>query len=165
MVPDADHPVSEFRAHRPSAADGETGFDNCSQKGVPAGIRRAVGTVAFCLLKGVVDGDRKGRMRLFGKSVHGLRHAVEEEGLGLLLAAMAIGRGHQFLGFGHGERGKKIGKDWLQRAAQPDVEEIRQVSVADVVVVRWIGGDKLVRRLRSASAHHACASNSTCKCG
>jgi hypothetical protein len=45
-------------------------------------------------------------VRLLGQAVHRLRHAVEEEGLGLLLAAVAVGRGHQFLGLGHGERGE-----------------------------------------------------------
>jgi hypothetical protein len=67
--------------------------------------------VALGLLEGVVDGDRKGRVRLLGEAVHRLRHAVEEEGLGLLLAAVAVGRGDQFLGLGHGERGEEVGED------------------------------------------------------
>ena len=50
-------------------------------------------------------------MRLFGKAVHGLGHAVEEEGFGLLLAAVAVGCRHQFLGLGHGQRGKEVGKN------------------------------------------------------
>lgn len=32
-------------------------------------------------------------MRLLGETVHGLRHAVEEQGFGFLLAAVAVGRG------------------------------------------------------------------------
>ena len=67
-------------------------------------------------------------MRLLGEAVHRLRHAVEEECLRLLLAAVAVGRGHQLLGLGHSQRGEEVGEDGLQRAAQPDVEEIRQVA-------------------------------------
>ena len=63
-------------------------------------------------------------MRLLGEAVHRLRHAVEEERLRLLLAAVAIGRGDQFLGLGHSERGEEVREDRLQRAAQPDVEEV-----------------------------------------
>ena len=87
----------------------------------------------------------KGRVRLLGEPVHRLRHAVQEKRLGLLLAAVAIGRGDQFLGLGYGERGEEVGEDRLQRAAQPDVEEVRQVGVADIVVVGWVGGDDTVR--------------------
>ena len=136
-----DHAVAEFCAHRPGAADGEAGFDDGGEEGVPAGVRRAVGAVAFGLLEGVVNGDRKSVVSLFGKTLHGLRHTVEEERLRLLLAAMAVGRRHQFFGLGHGERRKEVGKDRLQRAAQPDIEEVRQVGVADVVVVRRVSGE------------------------
>ncbi len=82
-------------------------------------------------------------MRLLGEAVHRLRHAVEEEGLGLLLAAVAVGRGDQFLGLGHRERGEEIGEDRPQRATQPDIEEVRQIGVADVVVVGRVGRDDL----------------------
>ena len=81
--------------------------------------------IALGLLECVVDGDRKGWMRLLGEPMHCLRHAVEEESLGLFLAAMAIGRGNQLLRLGHGERGEQIREDWPQRAAQPDIEEVR----------------------------------------
>ena len=95
-------------------------------------------------------------MRLLGEAVHRLRHAVEEERLRLLLAAVAIGRSDQFLGLGHGERGEEVREDRLQRAAQPDVEEVRQVGVADVVVVGRIGGDDLV------DAEIVCVAASAC---
>ena len=98
---------------------------------------------ALRLLEGVVDRDRESRVRLLGEAVHRLRHAVEEERLGLLLAAVAVRRGDQFLGLGHGERGEQIREDLPKRAAQPNVEEVRQIRVADVVVVRWVGGNRL----------------------
>ena len=145
--------VAAFRPHRPGAGDGEAGADHRVEKGLPAGAGGAFVAIALGLLEGVVDGDRKGRVRLLGEAVHRLRHAVEEERLGLLLAAVAVGRGDQLLGLGHGERGEEVGEDGLQRAAQPDVEEVRQIGVADVVVVGWIGGDDLV-----------CA-DTTCVCG
>ena len=92
-------------------------------------------------------------MRLLGEVVHRLRHAVQEERFGLLLAAVPIGSGDQFFGFGHSNRREKVGKDRTQESTQPDVEEIGQIGVADVVVVGRIGGDDLVRAKSSESAH------------
>jgi hypothetical protein len=83
-------------------------------------------------------------VRLLGEPVHRLGHAIEEEGLSLFLAAVAVGRCHQFFGLGHRQRGEKLGETELQRAAQPDVEEIRQIGVADVVVVGRVGGDQFI---------------------
>jgi hypothetical protein len=91
-------------AHRPGAADGEAGLDDGGEKGVPTRVGRAFLAAALGLLEGVVDGHRKGRVRLLGQPVHGLGHAVEEEGFGLFLAAVAVGRGDEFLGLGHGHR-------------------------------------------------------------
>ena len=41
-------------------------------------------------------------------------------------SAVAVGRGDQFLGLGHGEGSEKIGENGLQRTAQPNIEEIRK---------------------------------------
>ena len=142
-----------LRPHRPSAGDGETGTDHRIEEGLPAGAGGAFLAIALRLLEGVVDGDRKGRVRLLGEAVHRLRHAVKEERLRLLLAAVAIRRGNQFFGLGHGERGEEVGEDGLQRAAQPDIEEVRQVGVADVVVVGRIGGNDAVGRDLSVLQH------------
>ena len=94
-------------------------------------------------------------MRLLGQAVHRLRHAIEEERLGLLLAAMAIGRSHQLLGLGHSQRGEEVREDGLQRAAQPDVEEVRKVGVANVVVVGRVGRDDpaIAEELRGMRLH------------
>ena len=121
------------------AGNGEAGMDHCVEEGVPTGASDAVRAHRSRLLKRVVDRDRKGRMRMFGEPMHRLRHTVEEECLRLLLAAVTVGRGDQFLGFGHGQCSEEVREDGLQGAAQPDVEEIRQVGVADVVVVRRVG--------------------------
>ena len=129
-------------SHRPGAADGEASADHRVEEGLPAGAGGAFGAVALGLLEGIIDSDREGRVRLLGEAVHRLGHAVEEERLGLLLAAMAVGSGDQLLGLGHSERGEEVGEDGPQRAAQPDIEEVRQVGVGDVVVVGRVGGDK-----------------------
>lgn len=50
----------------------------------------------------------------------------------------------QFLRLGHLQRGEQVGQDWFQRTAQPDIKEIGQIRVADVVVVGRINGDDLV---------------------
>ena len=74
-----DHPVAQLGPHRPSAADGEARADHRVEESLPAGAGGAFVALALGLLEGVVDGDRKGRVRLLGESVHRLRHAVEEE--------------------------------------------------------------------------------------
>ena len=58
-----------------------------------------------------------------------------------LFATMAVGCRDQFFGLGYGQCGEEVGKHGAQRAAQPDIEEVRKVSIANVVVVRWVGGD------------------------
>ena len=91
LVPRADHTVAQFCPHWPSAADGETGFDYGIEEGVPSGVGRAVATITFGLFEGVVDRYRKGRVGLFGDAMHCLCHAIKEESLRLLLAAMTVG--------------------------------------------------------------------------
>ena len=115
----SDHSTVVFCPHRPGAGDGEAGFDNGGQEGVPASAGGTALSIALALrlLEGVVDGYRKGRVRLLGEAVHRLGHAVEKEGLRLFLAAVAVGSGYKLLGLGHGESGKEFGKDRLQRAA------------------------------------------------
>ena len=106
--------LSPLRSHRPGAGDAKPARIDRIEKGLPACAGGAVLTIALGLLEGVVDGDWEGRMRLLGETVHRLRHAVEEERFRLLLAAMAVGRGNQLLGLGHGERGEEVWKDRLQ---------------------------------------------------
>ena len=50
-------------------------------------------------------------MGLDGEIVHCLRHAIQEELLGLLLRAVAVWRGDEFLSLRHGDGGKQIGKN------------------------------------------------------
>ena len=75
-------------------------------------------------------------------------HVVEpiHEELGCpLLSSMAVRVGDKFLGLGSKHRSCHGRQDRLEYAAQPYVEVVRQVGVADVVVVRRIGGHHHVR--------------------
>ena len=120
------------------------GLDNRVQERLPAGADRAGIPLRFRLLEGVVDGDGEGRVRLLSETLHGQGHPLEKECLGFFLASVAIGRSHQLLGFRHGERGEKVGKNRSQGTAQPDIEEVGQIGVADVVVIGRVGGYQLV---------------------
>ena len=102
-------------------------------------------------------------MRLLGEAVHRLVMPLRKNASAFSLLPWRYGEGDQLLGLRHGERGEEVGENRLQRAAQPDVEEVRQVRVANVVVVGWVGGDDLVEvdnRLSAASRwtlHHRTA--------
>ena len=57
------------------------------------------------------------------------------------LAVVAVWRGHQLFGLGNSSTGVQGVEDGLNALGQPYVEVIGQVGVADVVVVRRVGGD------------------------
>ena len=76
---------------------GEAGADHRVEKGLPAGAGGARVALALRLLKGVVDGDRKGRVRLLGEPVHRLRHAIEKERLRSQFAVVIDDRQGQLL--------------------------------------------------------------------
>ena len=139
-----DHSIAEFRAHRPSAGDRETGLNHGIQEGLPTGAGSAPIPFLLGLLEGVVDGDREAGVGLSSKTLHRLSHPGQKKGLRLLLVPMPVWSGDQFFGLRHGERGEQVREYRFQGAAQPDIEEIGQVGVADVVVVGRIGGGDLV---------------------
>ena len=71
--------------------------------------------------------------------------------LGGILAAMAVGCGHEFLVLGGKHPSEQIGPYIAQRAAMPDVEEVGEIGVADVVVVgRICRDDGIVHKARFA---------------
>ena len=57
---------------------------------------------------------------------------------------MAIGSGDQLLLLGRGQHPEQIGIDRPQRPLHPDKEEIRQIGIADIVIIGRIGGDNCV---------------------
>ena len=128
----------------PGAGEGETSAQYRFQKRLPAGAVGGVALGGVALLEGVVNSDREGRVRLRGQVVHGGRHAVQKKHLCLFLAAVAVGRSHQLLGLGHSQRGVELGENGTQAAAHPDIKEVGQISVANVVVIRRVGGDDFV---------------------
>src|SRR6185369_1224944 len=82
-------------------------------------------------------------MGLLSELVHRLRHALKEERLCLLFAAVSVGCGDKLLNLRHCKRGKKLGEDGLQRATQPYIEEIRKISIANIVVIGRVSGYNL----------------------
>ena len=141
-MPRSDHLGLPFSAHRPCAGNGEPSSNYRVEKSIPTSAEYVpVIILGFGLFEGVVDGDWKSWVCLLGEPVHRLRHAIEEERLGFLFATMAVWSGDKFLGLGHSDRREEIRKYGLQRTPQPNIEEIRQVGIADVVVVRRVGRD------------------------
>lgn len=55
---------------------------------------------------------------------------------------MAVGRCHQLFDLGYGKCSEDVGNDSLQNTTKPNIKEIRQVSVAYIVIVGRIGGDE-----------------------
>jgi hypothetical protein len=138
------HAVAQLCAHRPSAVNSEAGAQHGRQEGLPAGSWRCLPRLGVGLLEGVVDRDRKGRMCLLGQVVHGRGHAVQKEGFGL--PCRRGGRAWPPAPRPWARPPWRTGReDGLQALAQPDIEEIGQIGVSDVVVVRRISRNKLPR--------------------
>ena len=55
---------------------------------------------------------------------------------------MAVGRSHELLVFRGQNSAEKIGAYGTKGATLPDIEEIRQIRIADIVVIGRIGGDR-----------------------
>ncbi|MNP34495.1 hypothetical protein D3C76_1277840 [compost metagenome] len=96
------------------------------------------------MLESIVDGHRKGWMGLLGEVMHGCGHTVKEERLRLVLATMSVRGGDQLLSLRYCQGGIQIRENRPQYTAQPDIEKVREIGVADIVVVGWICGDKFV---------------------
>ena len=140
--------IGELGSNRPCSGNGKTGADHCIEKGLPACRGGAAVTLRLGLFEGVVDGYGEGRMRRGGNSSESATHAFYKESFCVLLSAVTVRSGDQLLVLGHDERGEKVGKDRSKRPPQPDVEEVGQVGIADIVVVRRVGRDELVRACR-----------------
>ena len=94
------------------------------------------------LLERVVDGDRVVGQRGLARAREHAPEALLEELLRAVLAVVAVRVGDELLGLRDEHRAQQVGVDAAQRAAQPDVEEVREVGVADVVVVRRVRRDE-----------------------
>ena len=100
---------------------------------------------AFCfsLLEGVIDRDWEARVGLRSDAGHRLGHPLEEKVFCSLTSPMAMRSGDKLIGFRNCQRGKQRREYPFERSTQPDVEKVRQVRVADVVVVRRISRNDL----------------------
>src|SRR5438094_3158925 len=79
---------------------------------------------------------------------------LEESFCLLLVASKTIRRCHQLLSFGREQCTEETGIDHAERTPQPHIEEIREVSVADIVVVWRIRADKrLTYSINSRGRH------------
>ena len=70
-----------------------------------------------------------------GTIAGGLTFFLAPESLSPLARAVAGWRGDELLLFGDRDRREKIREDLPQRLAHPDIEKIRQVSIANIVIV------------------------------
>jgi hypothetical protein len=68
----------------------------------------------------------------------GVQHAALEVRIGRFLAAVPVGTGDQLRLLGDEHRAEDIGIDLAQRPPHPHVEEVRQVSIANHIIIRWI---------------------------
>ena len=80
-------------------------------------------------------------MNFLSESLHCPLHAIHEEPFRVVFPSMAVRSGDQFLGLRYRQCSKQLREDRLQRATEPHVEEVRQLSVADVVVVGGVRTD------------------------
>src|SRR5579859_6153227 len=131
--------------HWPRARNGKTCFDQSFKHGLPASrcncsINRIHGFVGFGLFKRVVDYERN---TIYLNTTHILKRlekAILEKLSGcFLITAKSVRFGDELLGFGHEYRTKNRWVNRMNCTSQPDVEEVRQVRVTHIVIVRRIG--------------------------
>ncbi|EEF27749.1 conserved hypothetical protein [Ricinus communis] len=137
VIAASDHAIAKLRSHRPSATNREACAQHRFEECLPTGVARS-DVRGVRLLEGVINRGREGRVRVVGHAAHRMGHAGEKKLLSRFLSAVAIRRGHQLFGFRNGDGREQRRKDGAQGPPQPDVKEIRQVGVADVVVVRRV---------------------------
>ena len=111
LVAHTDHAIPEFSAHGPRACNGEAGAHHGIKESLPTCAGRTGFAFGLRLLEGIVDGDRKAGMCLLGDPCHRLRHTRQEEGFGIFLTAVTVGRSDQLLCFWHGKGREQTWKD------------------------------------------------------
>jgi NAD+ diphosphatase len=105
-----------------------------------AAVRRR--PLALGLLESVVDGHGVIRVGLLTHPGEGCTETLFEELPRLLFATVeAVGRRDELRRFGDKHRPENIRVNAAERTSQPHVEEVREISVAYVVVVGRIGRD------------------------
>lgn len=142
---DTDCSPFAFCAHWPCAGDGKACPDDGAEHGLPAGGGGFGVLVRVALLVGVVDGYRNIFPGVLVNLLTGVQHSVLKEIPRLFSAALkAVGGRHQFFRLGHQHGAEQLGVGVFQRLPHPDIEEIGQVCIADVVIIGRVGGDHYV---------------------
>ena len=136
--------VCHFGAHGPCAGNGKARLDDSTEHGFPAGgsgLFFRISFVRVALFIGVVDGHRHILAGILIDLLAGVQHTILKEIPRLFGTALkAVGRCHQFFRLGHQHSAEQFGVSFFEGLPHPDVEEIGQVCVSDVVIIGRIGG-------------------------
>ena len=134
--------VCHFGAHGPCAGNGKACPDDGTEHGLPAGGGSFGILVCVALLVGVVDGYRNVLTGVLVNLLAGVQHSVLKEIPSFFGAALkAVGGRHQFFCLGHQHGAEQLGVGVFQRLPHPDIEEIGQVCIADVVIIGRVRGN------------------------
>ena len=97
--------------------------------------------VRVTLFIGIVDGHRHILAGILIDLLAGVQHTILKEVPCFFGTALkAVGRCHQFFRLGHQHGTEQFGVSFFEGLPHPDVEEIGQVCIADVVIIGRIGG-------------------------
>src|SRR5271157_92207 len=105
-------------------------------------MRIGIVLIFLCLLECVVDGRRETRI---AGDPHSREHSADstlEESAGLVFTTVTKRVRNEFFAFRDEYGSEQLGMHINQRASQPNVEEVGQVRVKYVVVVRWVSADQ-----------------------
>ena len=136
--------VCHFGAHGPCASNGKACLDDSAEHGFPAGgsgLFFSFSFVRVTLFIGIVDGHRHILAGILIDLLAGVQHTILKEVPCFFGTALkAVGRCHQFFRLGHQHGTEQFGVSFFEGLPHPDVEEIGQVCIADVVIIGRIGG-------------------------
>ena len=113
--------------------------------------RRNAGIRRLCCLEGVEDRCRESRIGVLGGLGEHLLHAGLEVLVGGLLGARSVLVGNEFISLWREERCTLVRPDAPEVPTKPDIEEVRQVGVGDVVVVGRVRRDYALANLGDSS--------------
>ena len=68
-------------------------------------------------------------------AMHGLRHTIKEKFFRIFLAPMSVWRSNKFLHLGNRKSRKKLWENRTKRPAHPEIKEVRQIRITNVIVV------------------------------
>ena len=131
-----DHPVAQLAAVRPGRGDRPTAADHALEERLPARGGRAL-RIGVRLLEGVPDRDREVRRCASCRALRRtpVRKPSSKNCFAPSLPSWRYGLATSSSALGTSIVREELRMDAAQRPAEPHVEEVREVGVADVVVV------------------------------